>query len=253
MKLICVVSPKGGDGTTLVAANLAYALALHHGTCLAADMNTHRRTLDLTLGVSDKIIFDIGDVIADTCDIDDAIIKTEFANLDFVTSSQTAEVDEDFCAKALGKILQTVKYDYIIADIPYSFVKTVLPLCDMMIFVSSPSQASVRCLAAACAETDCFEKTHLIINKIIPELIENNIWNNADDICDTCGIVPLGFIPFEPEAEIIQSRGTPAASKTVLKLSQAIGNIAKRISGEKVCSVDFDYKSPYYKVFKKFI
>lgn len=252
MRLICIASPKGGDGATFIAANLAYALALRHGNCLAADINVQRRTLDLSFGVSDKLVFDLSDVVSNTCNLSDAIIQTDTANLDFITSPQTADVDGDFCTKAL-KILQDTKYDYVVADIPCSCIKSALPLCNMMIFVSSPSKASVRCLGKECDGVDCFEKTFVIINKILPELIESKIWENADDICDTCGIRPLGFIPFEPEAEIMQSRGVPAASEKTLKISRAFENIANRISGTKVCSVDFDYKSPYYKIFKKFI
>ncbi len=253
MKMICVTSPKGGDGATFVAANLAYALSRECGSCLAADLNIGWRTLDLTFGVSDDTVFDLNDIMSDTCDPSEAIMNTAWSALDFVTSSQTARADGDFCAAALKKLTKMTSYDYIVADIPREFEQSALPLCDMMILVSSPSRASVRCLSKMCGDADGFEKTYVVINKIIPELIEGGIWENADDICDDCGVMPLGLIPFEPEAEIAQSRGAPAAAENSLKISRAAANIARRISGEKVCSVDFDYKSPYYKVFKKYI
>lgn len=253
MKMICVTSPKGGDGATFVAANLAYALSRGCGSCLAADLNIGRRTLDLTFGAADNTVFNLNDIMSGTCDPSEAIVNTEWTGLDFVTSSQTAEADESFCADALGRLAQMTSYDYIVADIPREFEKNALPLCDMMILVSSPSQASVRCLAKMCGGADAFNKTYVVINKIIPELIESGVWDNADDICDNCGVMPLGLIPFEPEAEIAQSRGAPAAADTTLKISRAAANIARRISGEQVCSVDFNYRSPYYKVFKKYI
>lgn len=253
MKLICVTSPKGGDGATFVAANLAYALSAECGSCLAADLNIGRRTLDLTFGVQDDSVFNLNDIISGTCDPAKAIVNTAWDRLDLITSSQTAEADAGFCAAAIKKLAQLTSYDYIVADIPPAFAKTAVTSCGTMILVSSPSRASVRCLGKLCGELGSFEKTYVVINKIIPELIESGVWENADDICDGCGVKPLGLIPFEPEAEIAQSRGVPAAAENLLKISRAAANIAQRISGKQVYSVDFNYKSPYYKVFKKFI
>ena len=253
MKMICVTSPKGGDGATFVAANLAYALSRECGSCLAADLNIGRRTLDLTFGTANDTVFNLNDIMSDTCDPSEAIVNTAWTGLDFVTSSQTFDSDGNFCTDALKRLTQMTSYDYVVADIPREFEEDALPLCDMMIMVSSPSHASVRCLAKMCGNRDAFNKTYVVINKIIPELIESGVWENADDICDNCGIKPLGLIPFEPEAEIAQSRGAPAAAETTLKISRAAANMARRISGEQVCLVDCNYRSPYYKVFKKYI
>ena len=250
--IIGFTSPKGGDGATFVSANIAYMLSVKENKCLCVDMNAQKRTLDLNFGTSDNFVFDLNDVFESNCTFDEAVIKNLFGlNLDFITSSQTKAYQISHYAKIFDIIKSQTMYDYVVVDIPSYMIDDVCDYIDMLIFVSSSTEVSVRCIEKQAYNLKSCNNVYLIANKIIPELISDNICVNIDDMCDRAGIKPIGIIPFEPEVVVYEKRGIPSSSSKLLRSSQAIDNIAERILGKKVNALDFNYKSIHYKNIKK--
>ena len=62
-KLFAITSGKGGVGKSTVAVGIASALAELGETVLLIDMDEGLRCLDLMLGLSEKIAFDLSDAL----------------------------------------------------------------------------------------------------------------------------------------------------------------------------------------------
>ncbi len=252
MMIIGVTSPKGGDGATFVSANIAYMLSVKEKRCLCIDMNAKKRTLDLFLGTSDSSVFDLYDVCEGNCSFEDALIKNLYGlNMDFITSSQTKSYSKEQYRNIFDIIKSQIQYDYIVVDIPNYMINDICNYIDMLLLVTSTVESSVRCVEKQTYCLESCENVYIIANKIIPELISNNICVNIDDLCDRAGVKPLGIIPFEPEVIVYEKKGIPSGSSKMLLSTKAINNITERILGDKVNALDFNYKSIYYKNIKK--
>ncbi len=252
MIIIGVTSPKGGDGATFVCANIAYMLSLKEKTCLCVDMNAEKRNLDLLFGTSDSFVFNLNDVCENSCSVQEAIVKNLYGlKLDFITSSQTKSYTKPQYVKAFDILKSQAQYDYVIVDLPDYMIDDIYDYIDMLLLVSSTGESSVRCLEKRAYNLKSCENVYIVANKIIPELISNNICVNIDDMCDRIGIKPMGIIPFEPEVIIYEKRGIPSSSSHILLSSKAIYNITERILGNRVNALDFNYKSIHYKNIKK--
>ena len=74
-RVIVVTSGKGGVGKTTTTSNLGMALARLNYNTLLMDADVGLRNLDLLLGLENRIIYTGSDVLAETCRLDQALIK----------------------------------------------------------------------------------------------------------------------------------------------------------------------------------
>lgn len=137
-KIIAVVNQKGGVGKTTSAINLTAALGLADKKCLLVDIDPQGNSTS-GLGISKRDIeVSSYDVMIGNEDVSNAIIKTEFKNVNLVPSNinlSGAEVElielderEKILKKALA--IQKINYDYILLDCPPSLgMITVNALC----------------------------------------------------------------------------------------------------------------------------
>lgn len=71
-RVITITSGKGGVGKTTVTANLAAALSSLGKRVVCIDADIGLRNLDLLLGVENRIIFDVVDVVEGRAKLRDA-------------------------------------------------------------------------------------------------------------------------------------------------------------------------------------
>ncbi len=252
MKLLCFTSAKGGTGTSLAVACLAYALKAIGKKCLAADIHGGCRTLDLYMGTDGEFVFDLYDVLCGNCNFEDAVVHSG-AVCDFVSSSQSVAYTREDYSGVMG-ILQNAcsEYDYVLLDCPVDFATDdAVRLCDGIVVVTGCDKASVRCAEKHIAEMPADTDKKLIINNIVPELIQGGHHTNVDDICDLCGVPPLGLIPYEPSA-VFAANGAQLMNDKSLPMSQAFANMAQRLEGNSVAAVSFDRKTYFSKLIKKY-
>jgi septum formation inhibitor-activating ATPase MinD len=244
MKLLCFTSAKGGVGTSFILSCTAFALAGMGKKCLVADMCTERRTLDLYMGTSDEFVFDMQDVVSGNCSFEDAVVSVR-DGLDFISCPCEYHTLTDVLTKSGGG------YDYILADCPWEYtVSQDFGVSETLLIVTNCDRASARCAEKLVYDitSDC--EKYLVINNIIPELIEKGYHLNVDDICDLCGVAPIGLIPYEPLA--VTGDAMLMSDTQSLNLSCAVGNMARRIEGESVSAISFDGKTHFSKLMKKY-
>lgn len=242
-KVIVVTSGKGGVGKTTVTANLGVALALTGKRVLMIDTDTGLRNLDILLGFEDRALYDVVDVLSGNAESDDAFIQHEvIKSLYMLPASQTKEKEEldmekfkDFC------LAQKKRFDYILIDCPagieYGFRCALYP-ADEAIIVAVPDKAAIRDAdRVAGLIEDGFPnvtETHLLINRLIPELADKGKTAGAEETLLTVSVKLIGIIPEDPRVLINAYDSKLCVTDRKSKAGKAIKNIAKRLNGENV-------------------
>ncbi len=232
MKVISVVSAKGGVGKSTFCVGIGRLLALHDKRVLLVDMDIGVRSLDILLGVSEKTVYNWGDLVKGNCDFRKAV--TEVANNLYLLAAPidfSEEYSEEGFKKAIGNYLKD--FDYIFLDSPAgleSGFKLSLCACDGCVVVSTPDNISIRAASYACEKVrnSGVEQVRLVVNKFNKK-VHKNI--NVDDIIDVVGARLLGIIP--DSSEIYKSANGEKIPYDC-KGNMALVRISKRLNGENI-------------------
>lgn len=232
MKVITVASAKGGVGKSTFCYGVGKMLADNGKRVLLVDMDIGVRSLDILLGVSEKIVYNWGDVINDNCDYRTVAIEA-YKNL-FVLPAPI-DFNEAYTEDAFKKILALFDkdFDFIFLDSPAgieSGFKLASGACDSCIIMSTPDAISLR---AASYAAERVRKTgasdvRLVINKFDKHYHKKI---DVDEVIDTVGARLLGIIPDSEEIYASVNGGKiPYRSKG----NQAFLRISERICGKNV-------------------
>ena len=237
--VIAVTSGKGGTGkTSLVGAVGSCLAALGHPT-LCIDMDGGLRSLDLTLGLSDRALMDFTDVAEGRCPLEKAVVEhPEIQDLFLLTApfSFPLNVPEDTMKNLLTQARGS--FDYILLDAPAGLGEgfhLAACGCDRAIVVSTTDASALRDAQRTVSELSRrqVEQVHLVVNRVQPKLLKK-LHTTIDDAMDTAGLPLLGVVPEDNLVMLAANRGRPlilCANK-----GAAIGyrNIAFRIEGRRV-------------------
>ena len=91
-KILTITSGKGGVGKTTATANISVALAQLGQKVVCIDSDIGLRNLDVVLGLENRIVYDLVDVIEGRCRIRQAMIKDKsFSDLYLIPAAQTRD------------------------------------------------------------------------------------------------------------------------------------------------------------------
>lgn len=249
-KVITVTSGKGGVGKTTTSANISVALASlgHKVVCLDADIGL--RNLDVVLGLENRIVYDIVDVIEGRCRLKQAMIRDKrFPELYLIPAAQTR--DKNALSPSdmvnLCNELRT-EVDWIVVDSPAGiergFRNAIAP-ADFILVVTNPEVSAVRDAdrIVGIIEAEGKGPAHLIINRLNINLVKRGDMLSADDIIDLLAIDLVGIIPEDEMVVISTNRGQPVVLDSKSRAGQAFMNIARRITGEQVPLMNLEEKT----------
>lgn len=249
-KVITVTSGKGGVGKTTTSANISVALASlgHKVVCLDADIGL--RNLDVVLGLENRIVYDIVDVIEGRCRLKQAMIRDKrFPELYLIPAAQTR--DKNALSPSdmvnLCNELRT-EVDWIVVDSPAGiergFRNAIAP-ADFILVVTNPEVSAVRDAdrIVGIIEAEGKGPAHLIINRLNINLVKRGDMLSADDIIDLLAIDLVGIIPEDELVVISTNRGQPVVLDPKSRAGQAFLNIARRITGEQVPLMNLEEKT----------
>lgn len=233
-EIILVSSGKGGSGKSSFTSGVGKALAASGKRVLAVDCDIGLRSLDLLLGVSDKVVFDWGDLLLDRCSAEQAIVK---GGVDLLAAP--ARFNDAFLPEALARLIKSLKpsYDYIIMDSPAGIdrgFQLAAAAAERAIVVTTPDSVCVRSCGRAFDELYRLgiSDVRLVINMFEVKPVCKRKLLNIDQCIDETGVQLLGIVPRDPNLGYCSVTGVSPGEFSPSTL--AFSRIAKRITGKRV-------------------
>jgi septum site-determining protein MinD len=244
--VITVTSGKGGVGKTTTTANIAVALAMAGKRVVAVDADIGLRNLDLVLGLENRILHDLVDVVEGRCPLQQALVRdTRVESLFLLAAAQTrdkSDVGIQQMVSVCKMLSQTA--DYVIIDSPagieHGFQSAVAP-SDRVLIVTTADVSALRDADKVIylLERDWKHQPGLVVNRYNAKLSRDGELRDIDDIQDILSIDLLGVVPEDKSIVLAADRGQPVALNRKLWVSSAYHNIAQRVMGNNVPLMDF--------------
>jgi len=244
-KVIVITSGKGGVGKTTTTANLGAALAMLGNKVVVIDADIGLRNLDVIMGLENRIVYDLIDVIEGTCKLKQAMIRDKrFETLFLIPAAQTRDKSA-VNPEQMKSICEQLKvnHDYVLIDSPAGIeqgFKNAIAGADHAIIVTTPEVSAVRDAdrIIGLSEAAEIEDLTLIINRIRPEMVEKGEMMSIEDVLDILAVNLLGIIPDDNKVITTGNRGEPAVLDKDSLAGQAYQNIALRVMGEEIPLMD---------------
>ncbi len=246
-QVITVSSGKGGVGKTTAVANIAVALAATGSKVVCVDGDIGLRNLDVVMGLENRIVYDIVDVIEGRCKLRQAMIRDKhLPELYLIPAAQTRDknaVSPSDMVRLCNDLRPDV--DYVLIDSPAGIergFRNAIAAADRVLVVTNPEVSAVRDADRVIGILEAEEKhaPALVINRLNPSLVKQHDMLSADDVLDLLGIPLIGVVPEDETVIVGSNRGVPVAQDQKSRAGQAFRNIARRIKGETVPFLDME-------------
>jgi len=256
---IVITSGKGGVGKTTTSANVGTALALLGKKVCMVDTDIGLRNLDVVMGLENRIIYDLVDVIEGRCRLNQALIKDKrFDELYLIPAAQTKDKNAVRPEQVRNVVLELKKeHDFVIIDCPAGIeqgFKNAIAGADRAIVVTTPEKSAVRDAdrIIGLLEKERIESPKLIINRIRPHMMKTGDMLDIDEICSVLSIDLLGLVPDDEHVIKAANSGEPTVMNPDSRAAIAYRNIARRILGDTVPLMPLEQKMGMLQRIKKF-
>lgn len=246
-KVITVTSGKGGVGKTTTTANIGVALARLNKKVVVIDADIGLRNLDVVMGLENRIVYDLVDVVEARCKLRQAMIKhKQFPELYLIPAAQT----RDKTAVSPADMIEIAdklrdEFDFILVDSPAGiergFRNAVAP-ADEVLIVTNPEVSAVRDADRIIGLIEAENKGpgKLIINRLKVDMVRRGEMLSAEDVKDILAIKIVGIIPEDENVIPASNSGIPVTLNENSKAGIAFRNIARRLIGEQVPFMELD-------------
>ncbi|CCQ98395.1 membrane ATPase of the MinC-MinD-MinE system [[Clostridium] ultunense Esp] len=240
-KAIVITSGKGGVGKTTTTANIGTGLAILGNKVVVVDTDIGLRNLDVVMGLENRIVYDIVDVVEKTCRLKQGLIRDKrFEGLFLLPAAQT----KDKTAVKPEQMLELIKelkeeFDYIIIDSPAGIeqgFQNSIAGADEAFIVTTPEISAVRDAdrVIGLLEAQGLNNPKLIVNRIKHDMVKRGDMMNVEDIIDILAVDLIGVIPDDEAIVISTNKGEPVVVEDEPLSAKAFRNICDRIIGKDV-------------------
>jgi septum site-determining protein MinD len=252
-KVITITSGKGGVGKTTATANIATALAVDGKKVVCIDADIGLRNLDVVLGLENRIVYDLVDVIEGRCRLRQAMIRDKrLPTLFLIPAAQT----RDKSAVSPSDMVRLVddlrtESDWILIDSPAGiergFRNAIAP-ADVIVVITNPEISAVRDADRIIGLVEAEEKgpVQLVLNRIKPEMVKREDMLSPDDVVELLAIELIGIVPEDEDVILSTNRGVPIVLDGKSKSGQAFRNIAARLSGNDVPFISLEDSNGFF-------
>ncbi len=251
-EVIVVTSGKGGVGKTTTSANVGTGLAMMGAKVVLIDTDIGLRNLDVVMGLENRIVYNLVDVVEGNCRMKQALIKDKrYPNLFLLPSAQT----KDKSAVTPGQMQKLVddlreEFDYVLLDCPAGIeqgFKNAIAGADRAFVVTTPEVSAIRDAdrIIGLLEAEGITKIDLIVNRIRMDMVRRGDMMSIEDVIDILGVPLIGAIPDDEEIVISTNQGEPLAGMNSSS-GQAYLNICKRVFGQEVPLADMEKKRSFF-------
>ncbi len=241
-RVVTVTSGKGGVGKTTLSANLGVALAMRGQRVVVVDADVGLRNLDVMLGLENRIVYDLVDVIEERCRLRQALVRHKhLSKLFLLPAAQTRDktaVQVDDMVRICGELAE--EYDIILIDSPAGiergFRYALAPATEVIV-VTNPEVPAARDADRVIGLIEAEEKgpARLIVNRVKPKMVDRGEMLSIADVVELLAVELIGVVPEDQDVLIAANRGEPLAmARNGSRAGSAFHNIARRMLGEDV-------------------
>ena len=248
-EVIVITSGKGGVGKTTTTANVGTGLAMLNKKVVMIDTDIGLRNLDVVLGLENRIVYNLVDVVEEKCRLKQALIKhKKYDNLFLLPSAQTRDKDS-VTPEQMKKLIDELRneFDYILLDCPAGIeqgFRNAIAGADRALVVTTPEVSAIRDAdrIVGLLEANELRKIDLIINRLRVDMVKRGDMLSVDDVCDILSINLIGVVPDDEHIVISTNQGEPLVGSNCLA-GKAYECICQRVLGEDIPLMDLDKKS----------
>jgi len=246
-QVITITSGKGGVGKTTAVANLGVALASSGSKVVCIDGDIGLRNLDVILGLENRIVYDIVDVIEGRCRLKQAMIRDKkLPLLHLIPAAQTRDKNA-VSPSDMNRLVKDLRNEceFVLIDSPAGIergFRNAIAGADRVLVITNPEVSAVRDADRVIGILEAEDKGPgaLILNRLNPSLVRSKDMLSPDDVLDLLAIELIGIVPEDENVIISSNRGSPVAFDQKSRAGQAFRNIARRLKGESVPFIDWE-------------
>jgi septum site-determining protein MinD len=246
-RVIVVTSGKGGVGKTTTTANLAFALARSGRKVVAIDADIGLRNLDLVMGLENRIVYTLVDVVEGNCRLPQALVRDKRVDtLHLLPAAQTRTKDavspeqmEELCGELRGA------FDLILIDSPAGIeagFRNAAVGADEALVVTTPELSAVRDADRIIGLLESMRKgpIRLVVNRLRPAMVRKGDMLDVKDVVEILAVDLIGVVPEDEGVVTSTNKGEPLTLSEQGLAGRAFGNIARRLMGEEVPFLDLN-------------
>jgi len=219
---------------------LGTGLAMQGKKVVLVDTDIGLRNLDVVLGLENRIVYDLVDVVEGTCKLKQALIKDKrYEGLYLLPAAQTRNkmaVAPEQMKELISELEQ--EFDYVLIDCPAGIergFKNAVAGAKSAIVVTVPELSA-----------NGIDDVRLLINRLRPDLVRKGDMLAIDDTLEILGVDLIGVIPEDEMIFRSSNLGEPAVTDYSSLAGEAYRNVTKRIMGEDVPMLDLEQKTGFF-------
>ena len=251
-EVIVITSGKGGVGKTTSTANIGTGLAKLGKSVVMIDTDIGLRNLDVVMGLENRIVYNLVDVVEGNCRMKQALIKDKrYSNLCLLPSAQTRDKTA-VNPEQMKKLIEELRpeFDYILLDCPAGIeqgFKNAIAAADRALIVTTPEVSAIRDAdrIIGLLEANDIHRINLIVNRLRMDMVKRGDRMSIEDVIDILAIDLIGAVPDDEHIVIATNQGEPLAGDSSLA-GTAYMNICKRILGEEVPLMNLESNSGFF-------
>ena len=239
-EIIVITSGKGGVGKTTTSANVGTGLAILGKKVVLIDTDIGLRNLDVVMGLENRIVYNLVDLVEGNCRMKQALIKDKrYPNLFLLPSAQTRDktsVNPGQMVKLVDDLRE--EFDYVLLDCPAGIeqgFQNAIAGADRALVVTTPEVSAIRDAdrIIGLLEASGMKTIDLVVNRIRMDMVRRGDMMSLDDVMDILAIDIIGAVPDDEDIVISTNQGEPLVGIGT-PAGQAYMDICKRITGETV-------------------
>ncbi len=246
-QIVTITSGKGGVGKTTAIASLGIALAGRGQRVVCIDGDIGLRNLDVIMGLENRIVYDIVDVVEGRCRLRQAMIRDKrLPELFLIPAAQTRDKTA-LSPSDMMRLCDELRdiCDWVLIDSPAGIergFKNSIAAADQVIVLTNPEISAVRDADRVIGILEAEEKgsPSLILNRVNQEMVNKQEMLSPEDVLDLLAIDLIGVVPEDQAVLVAANRGTPIALDKDSRAGHAFRNIAARLMGEEVPFMDLE-------------
>jgi septum site-determining protein MinD len=257
---IVITSGKGGVGKSTTSANIGTALALSGKKVCMIDTDIGLRNLDVLMGLENRIVYDIVDVIENQCRAKQALIKDKRCHELYLLPAAQTKDKSAINSNQLRRLIAELKeeFDYVLIDCPAGIetgFKNAVAGADQAIVVTTPEHTAVRDAdrVIGLLEKEKVGTPKLVVNRLRKQMVRDGGMMDVDEVVGVLAIDLLGVVPDDERVIRAGNTGEPVVFDSNCIAGKAYRNIARRIQGEMVPLIVLEQEKSVVSKMKKWL